>query len=277
MLVISRDLVLAASDDINLTHPLIGWHNVVTATNIVATSEEADYPASNLANPSTNLFWRGVTDSPAADDEYLTITTNEIDPIDYIAVAGHNWGSSNTPVTIEFFDESSSPADWAELVQEVILPDDGPVLFRFEPQSISQIRIHLRPGDAVPEAATVYCGALLVMERSFPVTSPHTPLDYGIETNVVSGMSESGKYLGRIQTGEHTESSAEFQYLTPGWYRSYFHPFVLASKTEPFFFAWHPSEYEHEIGFAWLINNPKPQVDPVTGRMHVSLQMRGVV
>lgn len=275
MLVISRDLVLSESEDINLTHPLIGWHNLVTTSSIVATTQEDDYPVTNLANPSTNLKWKGIVNSPAAD-EYLTVTTNEIDPTDYIAVAGHNWGSAAIAVSVGYFDTSSPPV-WVELVEEVLLADDGPALFRFELQSLATISFRLRPGDAAPEAAVVYAGTLLVMERSFPAPALHTPIDFGRETSVVNGMSESGKFLGRIVVAAHAESVAEFQYLTPDWYRSYFDPFLTAAKEYPFFFAWNPDEYAAEVGYAWLINSPKPSVDTVTRRHHISLQMRGVV
>lgn len=273
MIVIQTGLSLS---DAERTHPLIGWHNVVTANGIEATTEDADFPASNLANPSTNLFWRGVENSPG-DDEYLTITTGN-DAIDYIAVQGHNWATADIRPSLEFIDTTNSPTEWAVLVSETALDDDSQLLFRFARQVFTGLRIRLRLlGATAPQAAVIYCGELLVMERSFPVRELHVPLEFGREANVVSGMGESGKFLGRIMIGQHAESVADFEYLTPSWYRANFDPFIVASKTAPFFFAWHPDEYPEEVGYAWLTSSPKPQVDPTTGRMHVSLPMRGVV
>jgi len=59
MIVISENLVLSPTGSPGPDHPVIGWHNLVTATNISADTAEADYPVTNLANPSTFLQWRG--------------------------------------------------------------------------------------------------------------------------------------------------------------------------------------------------------------------------
>ena len=136
-LILSSALVLAATvDGLSLDHPVVGWHNVVTAAGIVADSAEANYPASNLANPATHLEWR----AGQAGNQYLTITTGEVDPIDYVAVARHNWGSGEIPVSIEGFISGV----WTEIVEETMLADDGPALWRFTGQSLSQIRIRLQ-------------------------------------------------------------------------------------------------------------------------------------
>jgi hypothetical protein len=145
-IVISSSVVLAdVADGLSLDHPVIGWRNIATASTIVADTEEGNYPASNLANPSTNLGWR----AGAAGEQYLTITTNEIDPIDYIAVARHNWGSGEIPVSVEGLIDGV----WEEIVEEVMLPDDGPALFRFELQSMPMVRIRLQASDASVESA----------------------------------------------------------------------------------------------------------------------------
>src|SRR5690606_28851750 len=111
--------------------------------------------------------WRGVFGSPATD-EYLTATIDSVEPIDYVAVARHNFGSAQIPVSIEGaagFTGSPAVLDWQELVPDVLLPDDGPVLFRFEPQPLIAVRIRMQPGNAAPTAAVMYAGKLLVCER----------------------------------------------------------------------------------------------------------------
>lgn len=278
MLVISSSMVLAADPGVNLTHPLIGPggdFNLATLGAVSATTEASGFPASNLANPSTALKWRGVVDNPSAY-EYVTISTGSIDPVDYVAVARHNWGSAAIPVAVGYFDTSSPPV-WVELVQEVLLADDGPVMFRFDPQSRANVSIRLDVGTVAPEAAVVYCGKLIVMERGLHVPGQHVPLDFGRDANVADGMSESGEFLGRIVLGSLSDSQADFQHLTPAWFRTYLDPFIEGSKEWPFFFAWAPSEYPYEVGYAWMLGNPKPSVDTVTRRVSVQLTMRGVV
>ena len=59
--VISSSLVLtdvaSGGGVINANNPLIGYQNLVDDSNLSTTTEDADNPASNLTNSSTNLQW----------------------------------------------------------------------------------------------------------------------------------------------------------------------------------------------------------------------------
>lgn len=248
MLVISTAAVLALADTETPDLPLIGWRNVVTATTIVATSQDANYPASNLANPASHLDWRSLV----MTEQYLTVTTNEVDPIDYVAIAGHNFASAEVPVSIEGYIDGI----WTEIVEEVMLPDDGPALFRFDLQSLSQVRIRMQAGSDEPRAAVVYVGRLLVMERR--IYAGHTPLPHARKTSVVNGRSESGKFLGRIVLGESRESTIPLSLISPAWFRANMVDFLAAAKEAPFFFAWRSESYPREIGYCWLMDDPMP-------------------
>ena len=65
-----------------------------TVDTLTTTTEQDDYPASNLCNDNTALKWKGDADSPL-DDEYITVDVSDyVDEIDYFAVAGHNFGTA---------------------------------------------------------------------------------------------------------------------------------------------------------------------------------------
>lgn len=274
MLVISSNLVLLAASPtglpggLTLDHPVIGWHNVVTSSTIVADTAEANYPASNLANPATHLEWRAEDDS----EQYLTITTNEVDPIDYVAVARHNFGSEQIPVSIEGFISGV----WTEIVEEVLLSDDSPVLFRFEAQSLSTVRIRMQAGDNAARAAVVYCGTLLVLERKIYVG--HTPLPHGRKSNIANGRSETGNFLGRIIMGSWRESTVPLSLISPDWYRANMDPFLEdPARDLPFFFAWRPQTYPREIGYAFLTDDPVPAPVGPSNLIAFDLKVSGVV
>lgn len=276
MIVISTNLVLSPTLAPLLNLPIFGWRNLVTAANVDATSEEADYPASNVANPSTALRWRGEVGSPPAD-EYLTSMVESVEPLDYVAIAGHNFGSAQIPVSIEGATqiEGSPPElDWQEIVQDVLLPNDGPVIFRFEPQSLLAVRLRMQPGAAPPTAAVMYAGKLLVCERS--TGQDHTPVNFGRRVNVMSGRSETGNFLGRVVLGEHRATSFALQRVRASWFRSEMDPFLIDAKERPFFFAWKPQEHPHDVGFCWLTGDPQVVREFDTGTMAVSLDMNGV-
>lgn len=262
----------------NLNFPALFWDNVADEATITSLTEEAEYPVSNLANPSTALIWRGEVSSPPVD-EYLTVSLAPGDIVDYLALAGHNFGTIGALVSVEIL-VAASPENWDPVTTPVILPDDGPVIFRFlpqntvSPQTVFGVRLRIEPGTGTPQAAVLFTGKSLVFERG--VQGSYTPLPFGRNHNVVTGRSESGHFLGRIITESRLISQASFRNLTPSWVRQYLDPFLDASAAQPFFFAWSPEEYPLETGFAWLENDPQLSFD-IDGYAEVQFQMAGVV
>lgn len=275
MIVISQSLVLSEQAE-PLDTPIFGWRNLVTAANVSATSAENGFAAANVANPSTALKWVAAPGSPAGD-EYLTAAVQSVDPLDYLAIAGHNLGSAQCVVSVEgASEETGSPAepDFAELVQETLLADDAPALFRFTPQALTHIRLKIQPGSDVPTVAVLYAGKLLVAERG--ISGDHTPINLGRVESKANAVSENGQFLGRIILSEGRQSSLGFQHLTAGWYRQHMDPFIAASGERPFFVAWQPQELPRDVGYCWMTNQPQPVISFDTGRISIDLEMSGV-
>lgn len=269
MIVITSSLVLNPVET-GPDHPLIGWNNLVTAANIAADSSAANYPASNLANPATYREWRANT----AVECHLTVTTDGVTPIDYVALAKHNLGSALIAVSVEGFISGG----WTELCSPVILPDDTPSLWRFSPQALPQIRWRFQASSisVIPRAAVAYVGKLLVMEKRIYVG--HTPFPHARKDTFSNGVSESGQFLGRIQLGSTRETTAPFRLLSPAWYRANMDAFLANGKGAPFFFAWRPATYPREVGYGWLLNDPMqaPQDSSDGNLIAIELQMGGI-
>jgi hypothetical protein len=265
---------ISGGGTITSNNPILGYNNLASAANIETTTAADGFPAINLANPSTNLRWQGEISSPE-EDEYVTIATAASEPMDYIAIARHNLGSAQIAVSVEYFDTDASPYEWVELIAPVMLPNDGPALFRFAPQALSAIRLRLQPGSEAPTIAVVYTGALLVLQRRLYVG--HTPINFGRQTKVTNARSESGNFLGRIVTGQMTKTSVNLQNMTASWYRTYLDPFIEAAREKPFFFAWRPGAYPREVGFAWMTNDPMPSNQRANGMMQITMELSGIV
>jgi hypothetical protein len=272
MILISQSLVLTpAAAGAPLNTPIFGWRNV--AESVQATSEADGAPASLVLNPSTALRWRPEPGSPPQDN-YLTFFLTSDAPVDYVAIAGHNLSSAETPVSIEAATEmAGSPPgwDWTELVGDAVLPNDSAALFRFPPQSLAAVRVRLQPGVELPFIAVVYVGKLLVLDRG--THGDVTPINMGRTTRVTNARSEAGHFLGRIVLSESLETAFDLALLRADWYRSEMDPFVVAAKVMPFFFAWKPAELPGDVGYCWMTNDPQPVISFETGRISISLHM----
>lgn len=268
MIVISKALILSPPDEIPLGTPLIGWRNVVTPALVSASSAESDFPAINVANPSTVLKWVAA----AAAEQFVTVTFSEVEEVDYVGIARHNFGSAGIPVCIQARYEGV----WETISDEVVPANDTPLLFRFERTAPEALRVRMSAGTGAPTMAVLYVGKLLVMERGARIDTPRTPPHMGRVDKVIQGRADSGDHLGTIITGRHTEFSEQFSYLRPDWYRAEFDPFVEVAAERPFFYAWRPIEYPLDVGYAKLSADPKPIEDGSTRRLSVELEMRGL-
>lgn len=155
------------------------------------------------------------------------------------------------------------------------IDDTRPIILRHSglPASTS-IVIKAMSDTDIPQAAVLYAGMILQMEHGVKWDVQHKQLPHARRSSIVSGMSESGNFLGRVVLNEYRESSAAFAYFTPDWYRENFEPFAAAAVSTPFFWAWNPNEYPEETSFAWLTDDIQPETDPATHRVHVTFSMR---
>lgn len=268
MIVISNSLVLsqAVGEQPNADNPVIGWRNLVTVANISADTEDPAFPAIQLANPSTYLRWLAA----GTTGNHITINHNTVDEVDYVGIAGHNFGSAQVPVSIEGDDGGG----FDELVAPVMLPDDAPAIFRFTPTSLQAVRVRLQSGIAPPTAAVVYVGKLLVLPRRIYVG--HAPLPLNTKANIVTGRSDQGHFLGRIVLGETTEGSLSQQNVDPAFFRTDIKPWLKATVSRPFFFAWRPGDYPLETAYCWATNDPQSSNQLANGYMQASLSLQGI-
>lgn len=259
---------------ITANNPRIGWHSVLTVDNITVTSEDPAAPLINIVNPATYLQWRALEEQ--ADLEQIILTTLEEETtIDYIGVYGHNFGSQAIELHVEYFDGS----EWQPCLEPFIPLDDDRVIFRtFDCVWSDQFRVRMVPDSGVtepPEMAVLHLGRALTMPRRIYVG--HTPMPFGREPRVTSGLSENGQFLGRVLESTGFETSVNFENLSPQWMRQHFDPFIKHCITRPYFWSWRPSTYEDEAAYAWFTQIPRPTNQRENGMMSVGWSMGGVI
>lgn len=267
-IVISSSVVLSPTESIDANNPRIGWHNLVTPTNVSADEETEDEPVVNIANPATYLRWRGETTA----EQSVGIVLGSAEEVNYFALAKHNLGSSGA--TIEF---QSSPdgTTWTQVTPPRVLSSDKVVIHEFDTVFASRYRLLITPGSEAPAIAVMHIGMTLALQRRIYVG--HTPITLGRKTVVSTGTSENGQFLGRRLRRKFLESSVDLQNLSPNWYRQNFDPFVEhATEEGAWFWAWRPGKYPNEVGYAWLNGDIQPNNQRANGMMQVSFSMQGV-
>lgn len=268
MIVISSSVVLSDGGDIDENNPLVGYKNLVSPATLTADGEDASFPVENAASQLTSLRWVGADNS----EQYLTIDTDGLGDVDYLAVARHNFGTEQIEVVPE--GKVTSMDSYSELTDSLLPGDDSPILFRFDKSGYFSVRLKMSSGSGAPFVGIIFVGELLVVQRRIYVG--HTPIHMGLVTRTQNNRSQSGEFLGQVITNEIFDTEAVFRNLTPSWYRANFQPFVEAAKTSPFFFAWRPGDYPLEVGLVTFADDPTPENSRANGMMDVTLQMTGL-
>lgn len=267
----------APIEDLRL--PIIGWR-IVTAI-AASTSDSPNkpldaadplFPVENLLNASTHLRW---STGPTGADIYLDVTGLS-DLTNYVAFAGHNFNG----FTITIYGlTSGSPPNLFQIFEPTAITENSPIIFEFVRDAYTQIRVQIS-GSGVRTAAVMYCGELLRMERGVKVDVEHLPLWMGQKTDVISGYSESGNFLGRLVRNQIFETKFEFSNITHDFF-AFDELWIFLKEfvpNNPFFIAWlpkSPQDMDWDAGFVWLITDPVVSQNTVTRRWSMILDTRG--
>ena len=270
MIIQSASYAVPAGTDPNA--PLFCFQNLVTASNVAAANQAA-YPESNAANPSTAEEWRS---SNPGTLHFFTISLGATTPATYLAIAKHNFGSAGIPIRI---DGQLAAGNWVVLVNEVTLPDDKPAIFVFSEVAVQALRFRVDPSavGVHPRAAVVYAGVHLRSTQKVYVG--HAPITLNHQVSSVAASSSSGNFLGSVVVGRKTGAQLVLTDLDPVWVRGQLEPFLVHARDQrkPFFFAWRPHTYPRECGYVWLSGDPVITNARSNGMMSVTLDVEGVV
>jgi hypothetical protein len=265
MMYIAPSLLLSASHS-SLSNPLFLWDNLVTASGITPDYADASYPATNLANPQTTSVWK----STSLAVQNIVFTVSPTQQIDAVGIARHNFGSG--AVGVKIYGITADVGAVFVLLADLVPGDDSPILAVVTAGYYVQIKIVLTPVAVIPKAAVASIGTALRMPKCIP--PGHMPLVDARDVEMLSGVAENGDFLGDIIVSQRLSTNVDFTLLDGDWYRTYMRPFVRSRV--PFFFAWAPTLYPYEMGYAKFSGNPKPTISQTRGAMDISLPITGM-
>jgi hypothetical protein len=252
------------SESYPLTHARIGYHRIDGTAS--ASSTANGHPASAAKSMNTYETW-GPTGFPA----WWKIDAGSAVNVDYCGIAGHTLEGNS--VLVQY---SSNDSDWTDVGTASNVTDGKPILIMFPEVSARYWRV-LIAGSAATTIAHIRFGQMLAMMR--PIFAGHSPAPLNRDTVISQNRSERGQFLGNSIIRSGVVTAADWKHLTPEWYRSEFDPFVLAARTDTFFFAWRPepsSPSENDVAYCWTKDDISPTNMGIRDWMQVSLSMQGV-
>jgi hypothetical protein len=272
MIVISDDIVLSSADiqaAINGNNPRIGYHNLVTEANVFADLEDPDFPAVNMANPATYIKWKG---EETTSEQAVGIVLSPAQTVNYFAIARHNLGTISSEYVFSY--STNGGGTWTPLTTPRIPADDYVIMHEFADTFATHFKLEMTSSGDAPEIAVLMIGRVLRVQRRLYVG--HTPIVFGRDTTVSTGVSEEGEFLGRVVRRRMYESSYSFSNLTPLWYREYMDPFFHAAVSAPFVIAWRPETYPTEVVYGWMQGDSKVSNQRPNGMMEASFSVQGI-
>lgn len=261
------------SQTVEYGNPIIGYQSVLTIDNVSADSDPEATPVDNLVNEQTNQYW----ESGSLDTQYIYFENTDLDPIDYIGIARHNFGSGQIGYQLQETD-GNSPEVWTDVTNLYVPENDRAIIHFFNETDAPRLRLKLVPYTGSPafepRIAHIKLGQALVLPQTIYVG--HSPVTLNRRSENITNTSENGQFLGRVQKRRYLETAVNMTHIEPAFYRTYVDPFVEHAETGAFFFAWRPAQYPTEVGFGWTGGNISPENQMANGMMQFSFNMKAV-
>lgn len=259
---ISNDLYLQTlAEQSTYDRPLIGWHSVLRPQDIgVEAPSEGGVQA--MWSPDTYTFWQTKEYySPGGSYLYVTLDNPQALPVDYVAIAGHNFvdaGAGPVPFQMQ---HSFDGTLWNDSSELVITSNTSAIIIHFDQlyAPFHRLRIKNEPMTSTERArlkiAHIRMGRMLRLQRKIYVGVTPFTLDKRVE-KIVS-VSDSGKYLGTRVKSIHNLYTINQENNDPAWVRTNIVPFLdhaelIGSNSSygpagTFFAAWRPESYPNEV------------------------------
>lgn len=259
------------SQYINANSPRIGIVNYANQSNVsdpygTSLSTNQPYLATLV---SMDEKWRSVN---SADHRFVFEVDDSV-TIDYVAFAGHR-GIIGRQVGIDIYNKGFL----VQTVTDFMFTTERAVFKLFAAVACDKIIIHFSSDELFDmEVGYISIGQSVALPRRIYVG--HAPMPYCRDVKTRFVISDNSAFLGQEVTSIGLKNSVDLSNVPPDYYRDIIFPyFQKPAETQPFFFAWRPSDYPDEIGLCWLpngsvrVSNEKPN-----GFMSFGFDMIGYV
>jgi hypothetical protein len=293
MIYISQDLYLSAPITADLVNrPLVGYKSVLRPLDF---SVQFDGPVvgpdpSIMWSPDTySFFARSFSDTaPGGASTFIDMANPGSEPVDYIGIARHNFGTRGYAVSVE---HSFDGSEWVASTNPAIPPNNKSIFIVFVEQTAPfwRLRISYTTGGSAQiiqyQIAHIKLGKAIRFARPRYVGEIPSGMDYQVE--MIRSKSDSGQIVSSVLTSSHLPYNITQNHTDPQFVRQTINPFLRHCQLlEPtagngprgtFFYAWRPEDYPNELMYCdtpTSVSNPSNQLS--NGLMEFSLSGTGV-
>lgn len=244
--------------------PIIGYDNLLT--NSAATVASDGTNGANAYDWRTDDSW-----TTGAASGYLRTTFGSTQPMNYVAVVGHDLGTNGATVKMQRWNGASYD-DIAG--SSYTPPDDTAFMLIFDNVDALRYQFVVTTGGTAATIAVVSFGQRLELERG--ITSEYTPPTLSRQDTYYNNVAHSGAFVGRALVRSGITGSLALQNLSKSWVRVDLDPFITASRTQGWFILWNHNEHPNEVGYCWTTSTPQP-VEIGDGFMNCTITYNGLI
>lgn len=246
----------------------IGYENLFeSASTVVASSEDADFPVENAYDWITTDFFNPAS---VASDVTITLTFGSSVDADYFAIYAHNLDETGGTYKLQYWDG----ATWQDAFS-VVTPTNGkPRMNFFTSQTSTQWRV-VFTATSIFSVGVISFGARLTFENG--IWQGFTPPPFADNSTLLTSISDNGAFIGRSVTRNGVRFTIPMTHASLGWMRSDWQPFLEHALTKPFFFSWDASAYPTEVAYCWCENSIGTGTNTHHNRMAHELQVEGMI
>lgn len=245
----------------------IGYQNLMeSATSVVPTSVNADFPVENLWDWLTSDFYKptgtGTTD--------IVITMPAPVSADYFAFYNQNLFSLSGTIKLQWWNGSA----YVDCFSAISPADNSPQMVSFASQTSDKWRVVISCAS-VFSLGCVSFGAQLALEHGMYLN--WTPPKFGRSTQLVTSKADGGAFLGRSVIAKGVSTELILQYASDTWMRANWIDFVEHAEKKPFFFVPDIANHPSEAVYCWVEDNIPAPVHTNYGFMGATIPIRGLV
>jgi len=218
------------------------------AGTVSVSTEQAGFEGVNAQDNLTYTYWKA---SAFPANWQLTFATAQT--VSYVGIAAHDLFTKGANVRIQ----KLVAAVWTDIMPVVTPTDNDTILFLFAPISVTEIRVRLTAGSAMPNIGIIFAGAAIELPQKATYAGS-LPFNEALQTQYADTLSDGGHVLERFELRKAIPAQMTVAHLSESWAQTNVPILRAALAADPAFFADRPVDSPNSVVFGMLAEPLQP-------------------